>query len=394
MAKHGDSPHTGACVEDADLHAALDGELSDAALELVHVHVAGCAECGRRLRAVRDEREQVATLLGQEDEREAEGVLASVARIEHAMAGASYRRSPVGRASILKRIGLAMATAAGLILALTWQASDADLTAAPGRILDEAMVRENAWMYQPEKVLHWVMEAEISGSLRLADGRYKNRHWMSTVTGAQGELLRKTDASGRLIFAVWRRSDGSVVTYSIDRSTPLQIEPSNAEIRAQLGSLSAEERQAAQLFLESRQQDSETSLQRSRHAKWFVDAANQRGDVHVERKPTPEGADGYYLRLEQGPGSQLDRGVVRLVMETYIEAEGFRRYRHRSQREFGDGRLWIEDARWVKFAETDLADFEANSLTDLLASMPAAKVTVRQLVQSRMPALTKGSSAQ
>jgi hypothetical protein len=393
MAKHGDFPHTGGCVEDADLHAALDGELSDAALELVHVHVAGCASCGRRLKSVRDERQQVATLLGQEDEREGEEVLASVARVEQAIARASYRHNP-RRASILKRIGLAMAAAAGLVLAVTWQGSDFDVTAAPGRILDEAVVRENAWMYQPEKVLHWVVESEVSGSSRLPDGRYKTRHWMSTVTGAQGELLRKTDAAGRLVFATWRRFDGSVVTYRVERPTPLQVEPSNAEIRAQLDSLTAEERQAAQLFLETRQQDSETSLQRSRFAKWFLDAANRRGDVHAERKRTPDGADGYYLRLERGPGSQLDRGVVRLVMETYLEAEGFRRYRLRSQREFADGRLWIEDARWVKFAETDLADFEANTLTDLLASMPATKVTVRQLVQSRMPTLTKNSPAQ
>ncbi|HEU4691795.1 MAG TPA: zf-HC2 domain-containing protein [Vicinamibacterales bacterium] len=394
MVKRGDSPNSG-CVEDADLHAALDGELSDAALELVHVHVAGCGACGSRLRAVREQRQQVATLLGQEDEHEGEAVLASVARIERAVAHMPQRAQTLRRpGSILKRLGLAMAAAAGLILAFAWPGSDGDVTAAPGRILDEAMVRENAWMYQPEKVLHWVVESEISGSARLADGRYKNRHWMSTVTGAQGELLRKTDASGRLVFATWRRRDGSVVTYRIDRATPLQVEPSNAEIRAQLDSLPPEERQAAQVFLDTRQQDSETSLQRSRFAKWFLDAANQRGDVHVERKPTPDGADGYYLRLERGPGAQLDRGVVRHVMETYIEAQGFRRYRLRSEREYGDGRLWIEDARWVKFAETNLADFEANTLTDLLASMPATKVTVRQLVQSRMSALTRSTTAQ
>ncbi len=161
-----------------------------------------------------------------------------------------------------------------------------------------------------------------------------------------------------------------------------------------MASLSPEERQAAQVFLDTRQQDSETSLQRSRFAKWFLDAANQRGDVHVERKATPDGADGYHLRLERGPGAQLDHGVVRLVMETYIEAQGFRRYRLRSEREYSDGRLWLEDARWVKFAETDLADFEANTLTDLLASMPATKVTVRQLVQARMSALSRSTSAQ
>ncbi len=393
MVKRGDSPGAG-CVEDADLHAALDGELSDAALELVHVHVAGCAACGSRLRAVREERQQVATLLGQEDERDAEMVLAAVARIDRAIARTSRPSARQRSGSILKRLGLAMASAAGLLLAFSWAGSDRDVTAAPGRILDEAMVRENAWMYQPGKVLHWVVESEISGSPRLADGRYTNRQWMSTVTGAEGELLRKTDASGRLVFATWRRRDGSVVTYRVGRETPLQVEPSNAEIRAEMASLSPEERQAAQVFLDTRQQDSETSLQRSRFAKWFLDAANQRGDVHVERKATPDGADGYHLRLERGPGAQLDHGVVRLVMETYIEAQGFRRYRLRSEREYSDGRLWLEDARWVKFAETDLADFEANTLTDLLASMPAPKVTVRQVVQARLSALSRSTSAQ
>jgi hypothetical protein len=391
MVNHKDSQDSSGCVEAAELHAALDGELSDAALELLHVHVAGCAECGRRLRVVRDERLQVATLLGQEDEREGEEVLASVRRIEHVIAHTPHRGKPGRRGLILKRIGLAMAAAAGLLLAISWQESDFDVTAAPGRILDEAMVRENAWMYQPEKVLHWVVDSEISGSTRLADGRYNTRHWVSTITGAQGELLRKTDGSGRLVFATWRRFDGSVVTYRVDRPTPLQVEPSNAEVRAQFGSLSPDERQAAQQFLETRQQDSETSFQRSRFAKWFLDAANRRRDVHAERKQTPDGAEGYYIRLERGPGSQLDRGVVRLVMETYIEAQGYRRYRLRSQRELADGRLWIEDARWVKFAETNLADFEANTLTDLLTTMPTVKVTVRELVQSRA-ALMKNSA--
>jgi amino acid transporter len=116
MVKRGDSPYSG-CVEDADLHAALDGELSDAALELVHVHVASCASCGGRLRAVRDERQQVTTVLGQEDEHEGEAVLASVARIERAMADALHRPKPARRGSILKRLGLAMAAAAILLCA-------------------------------------------------------------------------------------------------------------------------------------------------------------------------------------------------------------------------------------------------------------------------------------
>ena len=182
------------------------------------------------------------------------------------------------------------------------------------------------------------------------------------------------------------------MTRSLSRS--ISLPSASYNLRAQLNELSAEEKQAAQVFLETQQQDSETSSQRSRFAKWFLDAANQRGDVHVERKRTPDGTDGYYLRLERGPAAKLDPGVVRLVMETYIEANGFRRYRLRSQREYADGRHWIEDARWVKFAETDVADFEANTLTDLLGTMPSTKVTVKQLVQSRMSALTKSITAQ
>ena len=70
-----------------------------------------------------------------------------------------------------------------------------------------------------------------------------------------------------------------------------------------------------------------------------------------------------------------------MVIETYIEAEGFRRYRLRTQRELAGGGTWIEDARWTGFEESDMADFEANTLDDLLRSLQPVKVTVGELAR-------------
>ena len=393
MVTRGDSPNSG-CVDDADLQAALDGELSDAALELVHVHVAGCTVCSARLRAVSDERQQISSLLGQEDENEGEAVLASVARIERAVSLAPSQTEPIRRGSMLKRWGLAMAAAAGLVLAFSWPGSDLDVTAAPGRILDEAMVRGNAWMYQPEKVLQWVVELDVTGSSHLADGRYRSSHWFSSVSGAKANLIKRWDATGKLVSVHWQRPDGSVVSYSVSRSMRLQVEPSEAEIRASLETLSAEERRAANSVIEYRQQQVDVEFHRGRLATQLVDAASSRGPIHGEAITTPNGEEGYYIRQEFRSGPLLSPGMSRMVIETFIEAKGFRRYRLRTQREFADGRLWIEDARWLTFVESTLADLEANTPTDLLASMPSTKVTVKQLVQSRMSALTKSITAQ
>ena len=392
MVTRGDSPNSG-CVDDADLHAALDGELSDAVLELVHVHVAGCAACSARLRAVGDERQQISSLLGQEDENEGEAVLASVARIERAISHAP-QRGPVRRGSILKRLGLTMAAAAGLVLAFSWPGSDLDVTAAPGRILDEAMVRGNSWMFQPEKVLQWVVELDVTGSSNLADGRYRSNHWFSSVSGAKANLIKRWDATGRLVSVHWQRPDGSVVSYSASRSMRLQVEPSEAEIRASLETLSAEERRAANSVIEYRQQQVDVEFHRGRLATQLVDAASSRGPIHGEAITTPNGEEGYYIRQEFKSGPLISPGMSRMVIETFIEAEGFRRYRLRTQREFADGRLWIEDARWLKFVETNLAELEANTPTDLLASLPSTKVTVKQLAQSRMSVLTNSSTPQ
>jgi hypothetical protein len=358
------------------------------------VHIAGCAECGRRLRAVRDERQQVATLLGQEDEREGEEVLASVGRIERAVAHVPLRVKPARHGSILKRLGLAMAAAAGLVLAFTWPGSDLDVSAAPGRILDEALVRGNAWMYQPEKVLHWVVDLEVSGSSNLADGRYRSRHWFSSVSGSKANLIKRWDATGKLVSVHWQRPDGSVVSYSASRSTPLQVEPSEAHIRASLATLSTEERRAAEAVIEYRLQQVDVEFQRRLFATQLIGAASSRGPIHGQAITTPEGEAGYYVRQDLKSGPLITAAMQRMVIETFIEAKSFRRYRLRTQREFTDGRLWIEDARWLTFVESNLADLEANTPSDLLASMPSTNVTVKQLIQSRMSALPKSTTPQ
>lgn len=386
MSKDSSTPRGGGCVDDLELQLIADGELSDTRLELAHLHLSACPDCAARLRIVRDGTLKIQALLGDEDEAESELAASALVRAEagcqRAMKPAPRRR----RVSVGRPFGLALAAAAAVVLVALWQAGDADLTAAPGRILDEAMVRENAWMYRPDKVLRWIVQGEISGSPRLPDGRYRTQHWLSTVRGAEGAILRKTDTSGRLVFATWRRPDGSVISYNVSRAEPLRIEPSTAEIRAALGALSREERQSLQRFLDVRAQDGEVAIQGSRFARWFLDASSSRSGVRAERMRTPDGREGYYLRMERGTESVLDRGVVRMVIETYIEGEGFKRYRQRSQRDLADGRHWIEDARWLEFSETDMRNFEANSLKDLLETMPAVKVTPRELAQRRLAA--------
>lgn len=381
MSEHS-SPRDGACVDDLELQLIVDGELEGSPLELAHLHLIACTGCSERLRALREQAVGIQELLGCEDEAGTEDAAAVLARVEEAVRRA-VQPAPRPRRSFIRRFGFGIAaSAAVLALLIVWQAGD-DLTAAPGRILDEAIVREQAWMYRPGKVLHWVVESDISGSSRLADGHYRTEHWLSTVAGAEGAILRRMNAEGRLVFATWRRHDGSVVSYRTSRSEPLQIEPATAEIESQLAAISREERRTLQAFLDRRAQDSELSIQGSRFAKWFLDAANSRGGARAQRISTPSGRDGYYLRVERGPGAPLDRGVVRMVIETYIEAEGFRRYRLRTQRDLADGRQWIEDARWTEFNETDMASFEANTLDGLLQTMQPVKVSVQELARSR-----------
>jgi hypothetical protein len=360
MSRNGTIPPV-PCASVPDLQLLVDGELDGARLELVHHHVMACDACAALLRTLQGEKAVVRQALGAEDEAQVDLARDAVARVEAALGERRRRRSWL-------RLGLPPAfAAAAAVIALAgglamWIVVDPRVDAAPGAILNEARVRENAWMFQPGKVLRWVVDSDLHGNPNLPDGEYRTLQWISNVPGAEASLLRKFNVGGDLVFAAWERPDGTEVVYQPGRPDPLVVHPQVEVIRAELPRVPVAVRPAFERYLAGRA-NRDLSTRRTQFAERFLDAVNARGPAIIRQVGTPGGGEGYYIRTE----TDADAAGVRLITETYIDALTFRRYRLRTLRIRPDGTRHTEDARWTAFAETTLADFQAHDLTDLMA---------------------------
>ena len=217
-------------------------------------------------------------------------------------------------------------------------------------------------MEQPGKVLHWQVDADISGSPALPDDRYRTLHWVSNVAGAEGSVYRKFNGRGELVSARWVRADGSYVTYRRGAAPELVVHPSASVIRAEVAALPLSAQLVVERYLAQRDRDA-PEAQRQRSAEWFVRIARAEDDATLQMIRTEDGREAYYIQQDVHPAP---KGLKQLVVQTYIESEGYRRYRLKTTRQRLDGSYHLEDARWSGFTESTPNDFARHTLTDLL----------------------------
>lgn len=364
------------CVDAESLELLADGELPPSKQYFVQAHLAICGRCRAALDALQEDRQWLRCALGTEDERHADDAESALRRVEAQLAHLSTRSRGAWRRWL--RLAAVLLLGAASILAWTHGSSPGSVvSAAPGVILDAAYLRGKAWIEQPGKVLHWQVDSTISGSPLLPDGKYRTLHWVSNVPGARGSILRKFDAQGQLVFATWTRDDGSDVAYRRGAEYELVVHPPPRVIRAQAERLSPADRRKVERYLERRVREA-PEIQRQRSAEWFVRIARAQADATLQQIRTEDGRDAYSIQEDVRPAPA---GLKRLVIQTFIEADGYRRYRLRTTRERLDGSDHLEDSRWSGFEETTLEAFDRHALADLLGERPVVVLTAAQIAR-------------
>ena len=374
------------CADELTWQRLADGEADPDRAELLWHHLSGCEACRACMAAVQSNRRVVSELLGKEDDDSDAGAV--VKRVQLLVQTESSLQPPIAGAETSEAVTprrarallawptiprtlwprfAAAASLAALAVMLLWLPS-AKVSATPDFVLSKARVSERAWTYQPGKVLRWVTEADIRGNPYMPDGRYRSLWWRSNVEEQTGEILRKYDDKGQLSMGRWTKADGRVGYFTVRIPNRLSIEPSDAAFMAVLPSLSPVQQDAVRRHLRERSDFSSALVQRQAMGDLLVDVAEgQKRNRTLERRTIPEWGTVYYLRgdwsRENTQPWRFEPRVARFVDEQYIGLTDFRPYRRKTTRynERGEA-IQVEDARYLDFGESTLAEFRAEDL--------------------------------
>jgi hypothetical protein len=273
------------------------------------------------------------------------------ARLARATSAAPSRQHWSGK----WRVGLgaagivaAAATIVMLIPALSVVHADA--------ILKESSVREHAWQHQAGKVLCWVDEEELQGNPRLANGRYRTLRWQSNIEGRTGSLIRKYDASGRLVWARWGRTDGSEAVFDPNKSPTVVIYPSTAEMKDYAARNGHPEWLRSEI--RSTELESHPDLAQQEAIDRFQRSVGL-GQVEQVRLP----GFGLVYHIHSRPAT------LRMEIDYYISTETLHRVGLRTVRFAPDGAIIAtENSHMVTYRDSSLEEFDRNDLHNEMAN--------------------------
>ena len=291
------------------------------------------------------------------------------------------------------RLPLLMSTAALVLFAIfiVWISIAPQSTVSADEIINKAASREKAWAYQPNKVLHWVVQVDLINHPTLPDGQYLTHFWQNNYPGQMARLVRKYDQTGVLVWAVWVKPDGSSVLFDHFAGDQVRLNPTRAArqevmrkiLREDADRLEPASRQELENLLKEadEQEKDDPSRRYESLANYLLQPPN---NTTLEVVNTPEAGKTFRIRNEFAhPTLQGDN--IRGVMERYIAADTLKLIRMKSIRYITEGKTAVEDARWTLFEETSIADLQAHDLSDVIANAKRViRPTPAECLQQRL----------
>lgn len=396
------------CEDDLMLQRFLDEELSPDAAEIVLYHLEKCMSCAEKLQDLKIAKAFCREQFGHEDELESEftqnALLRIRDRLEIPKAAPSMRRvsSTERIAAFFDRFRSKMTSftfnwrvmtvPAALFLVFAglavWLAISPSSNISAEEILSKSEQRTAIWQNQPGKVLHWVVEANYSNQqFGYPDGKYRSLYWQNNTGGKSRQLIRRYDENGKLVWAMWQRADGSVVTFSRFPEEEIRISPSIEELKAYAAGLEEKSRQTLEKFVASfdrlaqKTQESDSHIKRQDINRW-----SEKGSVQIVHT-----ADiGKIFRVRSVIKPYKMEKFIYGEMEYDIAADSFMRHRLRTVRYYAGGKTAIEDSRLIEYKETSAADFDAH---DLSAEMRQVKRIAQETPEETLKIATRFEEA-
>ncbi|HXG55659.1 MAG TPA: zf-HC2 domain-containing protein [Vicinamibacterales bacterium] len=372
----------GDCSDPLVLQKFVDGELPGPEAELIAHHMESCRDCSGALAELKALGLFVQGRLGAEDEGEDEASHRILQAVGRRLPGAALPVQPPVSARWRRPVWIGAAAALLLVVLLSLPFSGR-IDASAERILAESGAREHAWVYQPNKVLHWDVHTISTGLHDLPNGTERTVFWRRNGDSTFDEISRRYGADGRTLWAYWRQPDGSSISYRTAAGRRLEISPSTAALREALSTLDSDLRPALERFLTRRERIRSIGLESRQFADWLERSPGASGveSTSVQRVRSPEWGDVYRVTAVTAYAQRQDR-LVRAIHEHDIEARGFRRVRLKTTLTYSDGSTGVHDSRWTEFRESSEAEFESQVPRDLLQQgLPAIELTPLQLAR-------------
>ncbi|BCS30983.1 hypothetical protein TBR22_A01840 [Luteitalea sp. TBR-22] len=233
----------------------------------VEAHVRSCAACRAAVDQLRQQHASVMAVLDDEEKAsvgETEATLEAVrVRLASLPLGEAVPtvtatspsrgrpRVPAGMLAMSWRLGTAATVLIGLVLAGIAVLDLQPVQASADWVISESQVRSRSWRTQPGKI-----RQEIYDTFEQETGKpaihQRQTTVFSTIPGAEATTSRITDASGALISATWRRTDGWGATFDTRNGPHLILDPSSTDLEEMLATLTGEDAEALRFWIRIR----------------------------------------------------------------------------------------------------------------------------------------------
>ncbi|WP_396625643.1 hypothetical protein [Luteitalea sp.] len=254
-------PSPASCPDRLRLQRWSDGDDGLADAEGLAAHVATCARCREVAASIQEERALIDGVFAEEERAAADDSRRAFEVVQHRLA-ATRASAPMPTAAALtppcspgagrrrRWLGAGrswqLATAALVVacVALTAVVSDQQpVQASADWLISESDVRGRAWRTQPGKIRQEVYDLHTQEAGKPAVHQ-RQVTVFSTIPGAENTTTQVTDATGALVNATWRRTDGWGARFDTRNGPHLVLDPPTADIDALLATLTGEDADA------------------------------------------------------------------------------------------------------------------------------------------------------
>lgn len=243
-------PDTTSCPDRLQLQRWTDGDEALEGAEDLLAHVATCARCQAVVAELEESRAQVAAILDDEDRASSDESGRTLVMVRDRLATAvtmvSGTPAPQRRPAT-RRAWWQWATAAavlvGVVLAGIAILDQQPVKASADSVISESQVRGRAWRTQPGKIRQEVYDLYTQDAGKPAVHQ-RQVAVFSTIEGAERTTTHVFDASGALVNATWRRTDGWGARFDTRKGPHLTLDPPTSDIEALLATLTGEDAEA------------------------------------------------------------------------------------------------------------------------------------------------------
>ena len=230
------------CPDLLDLQRWLDGEPTDVDPSALAAHASTCDACRTQVSVLQQGQALVDAALTAEARAAAQTDAAILEAVHARLLKDAVRPAPA-ESGRWWRLATAATLLAASVAGALWVLGQQPVQASAEWVISESEVRGRSWRTQPGKVRQEVYDLYTQDAGKPAVHQ-RQVAVFSTIPGDEQTTTHVTDASGTLVNATWRRTDGWGARFDTRNGPHLTLDPSTEDVEALFATLTGDDADA------------------------------------------------------------------------------------------------------------------------------------------------------